>query len=140
MKENYFVKTLSITAAFIAVLVFIMIYVSNCRYSSKWQRNFISIVRYEKQEWIEADTTGIVTGKNFRPWMARDLVKRKILIGKSREEVVEMLGQSEDQRFTDQTNQSMSLKKSILGILISVAVENFVVTFNSGNKAEKAEI
>lgn len=139
MKENpFFAGVLSIVI-FSIVFVFVLVFAQNCRFTSSWQRSFISSVQYEKEKWLNADITGTIGGDNPRPGIARDLIEKKSLIGKSREEIIEMLGNGENHGIYEPNTISYSLEE-IFWIIDPVAYENLIIYFDNENKVEKAEI
>ncbi len=132
--RKYFFK--SFIFLFISTLLFV-----NCRVDIEQQRNLIKPALYERQKWFGYDEgLGRETEWEFRPRMARDLVSRNILIGKSRAEIIEMLGKDGDEGLYAPNKIRYELE-SIYGRNIDpVAHELLIVTFNQENKAEKAEI
>lgn len=139
MKESSFISTILIITGFSIFIGFGLIFFQNCRLSSSWQRSFISTIPYEKQNWLKADVTGTITGKNLRPGMARYLTEQKVLIGKSREEIVEMLGDGEEREIYGRKTIIFGLEE-IYRSIDPIAFEFLNVSFDKENKVEKAEI
>lgn len=135
MKEDFFVSTIlkTIAAAFLIVIVSILF--QTCRLTNSWQRSFISEISYEKQKWLDAD---LISDDNPRPGIARELVNNNVLIGKTREEIFEMLGGGET---VSDSKSAVYLLEEIYRLDIDpVASEDLIITFDEANKAEKAEI
>ena len=140
MKENFFVKTVFIFIASIVIIVFVSIFFQNCRTGLNLQRTFISSVPYEKQKWFGSDIISSAENtSNYRPGIARDLIKQNILIGKSRDEITEMLGKSEVQEVSEPEIINYQLEE-IFDVIDPIAFEDLIITFNNNDKVEKAEI
>ncbi len=69
--------------------------------------------------------------------MARDLVNRKLLVGKTREEVLELLGKTDSYGRENIISYKLVEK---FWIIDPVSIELLDITFNEENKVEKAEI
>ena len=127
---------------FLTVILLVSIFLLSC-YQTDYekQRTLIKPVPYEKQKWFGLDEgSGRETEWEFRPKMARDLVNRKILIGKSRQEVIEMLGKDGDYGLYSPDKIRYELEQIYGRNIDPIAIENLIVTFNQENKVEKAEI
>ena len=136
MKETFFVKTLFIFIASIIIIVFASIFFQNCRTALNWQRTFISSIPYERQKWFGSDIISSgETGSNSRPGIARGLIKKNILVGKSQKEIIEMLGKSEGQKVS-----SYKLEEIYAENIDPIAYEVLNITFDDNEKVEKAEI
>lgn len=106
-----------------------------CRADIEQQRNMIQPIPFEKAKWNARDYEDRV---EFRPGMARKFVKDKSLIGKSRAEIIEMLG---DEGSTKSSLNNLSYQlDSIEGIADPMAIEYLQIKFDSENKVENAEI
>lgn len=107
------------------------------------RRQFIHPFVFEKQKWLGVDNDGIKDSairSKYRPGMARYLIDKEILIGKSRAEIVEMLGASVSGGFVGASKTRYELE-AIWGRNIDpIAIEYLKITFNSEDKVEKAEI
>lgn len=91
---------------------------------------------YEEQKWNSKDKE--IEWKH-RPKLARELVNKNLLIGKTRAEIVEML------REENISNSDKSIVKYELEQIYSlnidpIAIEYLKLTFDKENKVEKAEI
>lgn len=123
-------------------MVFILVaavLLPSCGIVVEKRRYFISSVPYEKENWLRADSLWDEnSGLNSRPKMARFLTENNVLIGKSREEIYEMLGKKE-QDFSESKTISYDLQEFYRSI-DPVAFELLTITFNDQSKVEKAEI
>lgn len=139
MRENFFIKTVFISIASILIFAFASIFFQNCR-SSNRQRVFISSIPYERQKWLSSDIISSAGNRsNFRPGIARGLIEQNTLVGKSREEIIEMLGKSENHGDSESKIITYKLEE-IYYIIDPIAFEDLVITFNNNDKVEKAEI
>jgi hypothetical protein len=139
MKDNHLVFNILLIIGFSIFVVFVFVFAQNCRFTSSWQRSFISSIPYEKQKWFEADITGTITGENPRPSMARYLIEQKTLIGKSHKELIEMLGEEKDQEIDGRKTITYELEE-IYRSIDPIAIEFLIISFDKDNKVEKAEI
>lgn len=139
-KENFFTSTLFIVVICIGFVLFSAIIFPNCGFFIERRRDFISSVPYEKEDWLRADIlSSPESGINLRPKMARYLTENKTLIGKSREEVFEMLGKKAGQDFAESKTVNYDLQE-FYKVVDPVAAELLIITFDDENKVEKAEI
>lgn len=121
-------------------VVFSAIIFPNCGFITEKRRYFISAVPFEKEKWKSFDVLSNADSNfNLRPKMARYLTENKILIKKSRGEVYEMLGNQNEQRFSESKNIYYELQDFYRSI-DPVAIELLVITFDNEDKVEKAEI
>jgi hypothetical protein len=109
-----------------------------CRANIEQQRNSIKPVSFDNEKWFDDRGIGVEALWDIRPALARDLINNGKLIGKSREEVIEMLG-DEGNTFGFPNMQSYQLEQ-IQGFAYPIAIEFLQITFNTENKVEKAEI
>lgn len=71
--------------------------------------------------------------------MARDLINRKVLIGESREKIIEMLGES-FREVPPETNEIFYELEYIIKGIDPIAIEYLKIIFNQENKVERAEV
>lgn len=108
-----------------------------CRATIEQRRNMIQPIPLEKAKWDARDYEDRV---QFRPGMARKLVFDKSLIGKSRTEIIEMIGEYEESHDSSPNIIRYGLE-AIWGWNIDpIAIEYLKIYFDSENKVEKAEI
>lgn len=107
------------------------------------RRKFIQPVQFEKRKWLGVDADGISDSairSKYRSGMARYIIDKEILIGKSRAEIVKMLGENDDDGFNDSKKTRYALE-AIWGRNIDpIAIEYLKITFNGEDKVEKTEI
>lgn len=72
--------------------------------------------------------------------MARDLIKRNVLIGKTRIEIFELLGEPEFVEDNQSNQITYELEQLFQRGVDLAAVENLKIKFNSMDTVEKAEI
>lgn len=105
------------------------------------ERNFVNNLPFEKTKWSGRDNGFGVEGEwEFRPGMARTLVSDKSLIGKSKIEIIEMLGQAEDSYDFSPNTFRYGLIDIYGRNIDPIAIEYLKITFDAENKVEKAEI
>ena len=92
-------------------------------------------IPFEQETWKKEFPSH--TGDGKRPGMARNLVNQKLLVGKTRDEVREILGKSEYEDGQDKISYKLEEK---YWVIEPVSSEWLDVTFNQENKVEKAEI
>ncbi len=101
------------------------------------QRNKIKSIPFEKEKWFDEKGIGKEALWDTRPGLARDLIDRKLLIGKGFEEIIELLGNNE----MDKKTKSVSYNTfTELGAVDPVFMEFLYIYFDENNKVEKAEI
>ena len=91
----------------------------------------ISPMPFEKQKWKDFDS---ISSFEYRPRMARDLVNKKLLIGKTRSEVFEMFNEKEDGKIIRYETEE------IYDSIDPIAIEFLTIYFDENDKVEKAEI
>jgi hypothetical protein len=122
----------------IFLITTVLVLFVGCRTNIEKGRNFIQPIPFEKEKWSDDRGIGVEALWEIRPALARDLINKGKLIGKSREEVIEMLG-DEGNTFGFPNMQSYQLEQ-IQGFAYPIAIEFLQITFNTENKVEKAEI
>ena len=144
MKEDFFVPTIIKIFGVSFIFIFVFMFFQNCVPPNSLQRSLIWQIPYEKQKWLDAESMSFLSDKsdNPRPAMARELVNENILIGKTREEIFEMLGKGDSGSNGDPNSKYISyLLEEIYRLDIDpVAVESLVIKFDRADKVEKAEI
>lgn len=101
-------------------------------------RSLIQPKEFVKDVWNSQEVMDIQWAN--RPALARDLIRRKVLLGKSIQEVREMLGDSG----ADDTGVTVDLRYELEEIfecdIDPVAIENMVIFFNSDGKVKQVQI
>jgi hypothetical protein len=100
-------------------------------------RSKIKPVAFEKQKWFDDRGIGVEVLWEIRPRLARDLINRNLLIGKSVDEVTELLGEG---NFYEKTNTLVYEAYVENGVADPIFIEYLIIKFNESKKAEKAEI
>lgn len=138
MKEDFFVPFVLKIFAVSLILIFVLSGFHKYLPVTGLQRILIWQIPYEKEKWFDAEPMSVDRTDNPLPGMARNLVNNNVLIGKTREEVFEMLGKGEG----DPNSKYISyLLEEIYRLDIDpVAYETLVITFDESDKVEKAEI
>lgn len=108
-----------------------------CRVGIELKRNMIQTIPFEKTKWNARDSEDRV---QFRPGMARKLVNDKSLIGKSRTEIIEMIGEYEESHDPSPNIIRYGLEDIYRENIDPIAIEYLKINFDSENKVEKAEI
>ena len=102
----------------------------SCRYRSE--------IPFEREKWQGEHSPH--TNDINRPGMARNLVNQKLLIGKTREEIREILGKPEPMPEGTQNQIIHYTLEEEYWIIDPVFIEWLEITFNQENNVEKAEI
>ena len=119
------------------LLVFssLLLLLIGCRAGIELKRNMIQPIPFEKTKWNARDSEDRV---QFRLGMARKLVGDKSLVGKSRTEIIEMIG---DEGSTNSSLNNLTYQiDSIEGIADPMAIEYLQIIFDAEDKVERAEI
>lgn len=125
----------------ISLLFIFLFLLSGCRLNIEFARTFIKPVPFERTKWFALEEgLGWEVASQFRPGMARKLVAENILIGKSRAEIFELLGDNEDDGFDSEKEIRYGLEEIYGWNIDPVAIEYLKITFNSEDRCEKAEI
>ncbi|HEX8737870.1 MAG TPA: hypothetical protein VF721_21240 [Pyrinomonadaceae bacterium] len=117
--------------------------VLSCRNNIEQRRKFIKPIPFEKQNWLGIDNDGISDAETlwkYRPGMARYLINKEILIGKSRAEIIEMLGKDGNDGFNEKREIEYELEQIWIRNIDPAAIEHLKINFNGEDKVEKAEI
>ncbi len=93
-------------------------------------------IPFERERWLKENA---LTKGNCRPAMARNLISQNLLVGKTRNEILEMLGKLENMSEEMQNKISYTLEEEFW-IIDPVSIEWLEITFNQEDKVEKAEI
>jgi hypothetical protein len=91
-------------------------------------------IPFEPEKWQTASTEPEFA---IRLGMARSLINQKLLIGKTREEVREILGKPQ---YDERQNKISYILEEKYWIIDPVSIEWLEITFNEENKVEKAEV
>jgi hypothetical protein len=106
------------------------------------QRKFIQPIPFDKKKWLglydDVNSDWMIRTEN-RPGMARYLIEKEVLIGKSYAEVIEMLGEHDD-GFNAAREVRYSLEDIYGRNIDPIAIEYLKLIFNGEDKVEKAEI
>ena len=116
-------------------LIFSLVWFLNCSIPIEQQRNMITPKSFVSEDWRSSDLRWI-----NRPEMARDLIKKEVLIGKTRKEIFEMLGELEFEDDSQSNQITYELEQLFQRSVDLAAVENLKITFNSNDIVENAEI
>ena len=109
-------------------------FLAACAVGIEERRKPIPPKPFVKELWQSLDTMDIRWAE--RPAMARDLINKNILVGKSRAEITELLGEP---NFDSPPEIEYELEQ-IFGSIEPIAFENLKLVFNEAEKVEKAEI
>lgn len=110
----------------------------NCSVPIEQQRKMIPSKPFVKEIWQSDDKFDIRFSE--RPGMARDLIKNKVLIGKNRKEIVELLGEPDSDEEKKSKQMTYELEQLFQRGVDLAAEENLKITFNSTDTVEKAEL
>ena len=121
----------------IFILILCLNFIFGCRLAIEQRRKTIGSMPFEKQKWKTSDKE---TDWKYRPKIARDLVNKKLLIGKSRAEIFEMLGENNNHEWDSGKNIKYELEQIYGTNIDPIAIEYLVVTFDNEDKVEKTEI
>lgn len=100
-------------------------------------RSKIEPIPFEKEKWFDDKNIGVEALYKTRPGLARDLINRNLLIGKSYTEVQEILGNEE----MDEKNKTVSYTVDVdTGVVDPVYIENLVIKFDEKDNVENAAI
>lgn len=116
-------------------LISSLVWFLNCSIPIEQQRNMIPSKSFVSEEWESSDLRW-----SNRPGMARDLIKRNVLIGKTRIEIFELLGEPEFVEDNQSNQITYELEQLFQRGVDLAAVENLKIKFNSMDTVEKAEI
>ena len=116
-------------------MIFTFVCFSSCSVPIEQARNRIQPKTFLNENWNDDDFRW-----TYRPGMARDLIKRNVLIGKTRVEVVDLLGKSGLDVDINSNKMTYELDQLFQRGVDLAAVENLKITFNSNDTVEKAEI
>ena len=101
------------------------------------ERSKIKPILFEKEKWFDDKKIGVEALWEVRPALARDLINRNLLIGKTVAEVEEMIGKLEVDKGTNTVSYTIFVEN---GVVDPVFIENLVIKFDQNNKVEKNEI
>ncbi len=100
-------------------------------------RSRIKPIPFEREKWFDDRRIGVEALWETRPGLARDLVNRKLLIGKSYTEVQELLGEEEMNGKSKTVSHTVDVDE---GVVDPVYIENLVIKFDEKDKVENAGI
>jgi hypothetical protein len=101
------------------------------------KRSKIKPITFERKRWLDDKGIGVEALWDDRPGLARDLLNRNILIGKSFSEVKELLGDAEIIEYTNSISYDTFIEE---GVADPVFIESLVISFDKNEKVENAEI
>lgn len=104
---------------------------------SCFARPYVKPITFDKTKWLEQTSPYI--DNSVRAAMARDLVNRKVLIGKSRSEVIEMLGELEEKDHQESKEISYTIGEAYFGIE-PTWTEFLIISIDDNNKVKDVEI
>jgi hypothetical protein len=97
----------------------------------------IKPIPFERKRWFDDKGIGVEALWEDRPGLARDLLNRNILIGKSFSEVKELLGDAN----MNESDNSISYQTFVEnGFADPIFIESLVISFDKTEKVENAEI
>jgi hypothetical protein len=112
---------------------------SGCLTATGVQRNFVSSIPFDEKVW--KGEKNLLEMSKGRLGMARDLIERKVLPGKTRGEIRDMLGWEKARDFPD---PYVKYELAFFGMgergPDPTTVENLKLTFGPDDKVESAEI
>ena len=117
-----------------AIVVFTLIFLSlNCN-----SRMGITPISFDKTKWLESST--VEQSINVRPGMARDLINRKTLIGKSCSDVIDLLGKPAHEYDYQGSKKLLFDVAEIYRGIDPVQIESLEVTLDENKKVMDAKI
>lgn len=123
ISENDF----SVVRIILLVFAFLLVFTFSGCSSSK--------TAFDHNKWIDAENSG---KWNTRKKMAQDLVNQKILIGKSKSEVIQLLGKSKELSNTADNELYYTIDLEYGTDIDPVKVEYLIIYLNADNKAINA--
>ena len=103
----------------------------------KETRSKIKPIPFEREKWFDKKGIGVEALWETRPGLARDLVNRNLLTGKSYTEVKELLGEQE----MDKREKAISYELYVEnGVADPIYIENLIINFDENEKVSNAEI
>lgn len=124
MRATSIILTFALLAAF-----------QGCSVINDAQRMFVSSQPFDEKVWKDFNQ------KKSRPGMARDLVSRKTLIGKTRDEVRAMLGHEKPKASSDSyARYEIAIFEEVQGDLHPTRAEYLKVNFGDDGKVASSEI
>ncbi len=131
-------KKLTVKLFFVFVLLNLLF---GCQTNSEQKREDIKSMPFNKERWNN-DDAGMRWA--FRPGMASYLVNKKILIGKTRNEIFEILGKIKPNEWDDKNIVKYELEvvfeSGIGGDIDPIAIETLHIFFDKNDKVVNAQI
>lgn len=118
------------------VIFSLLLLLIGCRIGIEQRRNWIRPIPFDKEKWSDDRGIGVEALWDVRPALARDLINNNKLIGKTKPEVISMLGDADDSSNIIRYELDVIWRENI----DPIAIEYLKINFNSENKVEKAEI
>lgn len=100
-------------------------------------RSKIKPIPFEKEKWFDEKGIGVEALWETRPGLARDLVNRNLLIGKSYAEIQELLGEMEKGPTENAVNYTLFVDPSVVD---PVYIESLHIKFDENDKVVSNEI
>ncbi len=100
-------------------------------------RSKIKPIPFEREKWFDDKGIGVEALWEERPGLARDLLNRKILIGKSFSEIKELLGDTNINEFDNSISYQTFVEN---GAVDPIFIESLIINFDKNEKATNAEI
>lgn len=119
----------------IFLLIVALVFCFSCR-NVEEERKFIEPRSFDKQKWSDVTTIGVEATWEVRPGMARDLTNRRMLIGKNRSEIAEMLGEIFEENVFKENQMSYELEVIWGSNIDPIAIEYLVIDFDEENRVE----
>lgn len=119
----------------IILVVAILIAMQGCSVINDVSRVFVSSIPFDEKVWKD------INRRDDRPGMARDLVSRKALIGKTRDEVRAMLGHEKSKASTESyARYEIDIFEEIQGDLHPTRAEYLKLNFGADGRVASSEI
>lgn len=126
----------------IIILSSVFVFLISCQtYPSyeqiKESRSKIKAETFTKEKWFDDKDIGVEIFWEERPKLARDLMNRKLLIGKSFNQVTELLGKEQKDEKSNSINYNIRIEN---GVVDPIYIEKFIIYFDKENKVNNTEI
>lgn len=108
-----------------------------CGVGLEQSRNNIEPMFFEKEKWSNSDAE---MRWKYRPGMARYLINKKVLIGKSKADIYEMLGEENTNNYDKEIDSKYKLEEFYGSNIDPIAFEYLRIYFDESDKVERVEI
>lgn len=100
-------------------------------------RSKIKPIPFTKEKWFDKKGIGVEVLWETRPGLARDLINRSLLIGKSYSEIQELLGEESKDNESNSVSYELFIEN---GVADPIFIEYLVINFDNNEKATDAKI